>query len=443
MEYDVVVIGGGTAGYVAGSILARRNKRVLVIEKNKFGGVCVNSGCVPSIFLFDATFLLSRLNEIGNYLGIDANAEITPSLFSKRNDIVEYLSDTGRKLVENSGAETIIGEAKIISRNEIKLDSKIIKFKKLVIATGTTAKTPNIEGIENAISEDEAVNLNCKPSSMIIIGGGYAGVEIAQFFSRLGTDVTLLSKSRLLRTFPDEARSVIKESLEFDGVNVVENVNIERIYGEKVYTNKGIFKGEIIVYATGRKPQLPEGIEKLNLNINSNGIVVDEYMNAGENVYAIGDVVDKERKTAHSAIFDAIISSLHILNDKITVRRNNFKIPQVIYTDPQVGIVGNIYEAKKFSTFPFNATTRSIINGLREGYVKIGINEENEVVFGEVIGNKAEELINILTIIVNSKMRVESLVLMPFVHPSLSEAIVNAAKGFFGLDVDNYKSENE
>lgn len=97
---------------------------------------------------------------------------------------------------------------------------------------------------------------------------------------------------------------------------------------------------------------------------------------------------------------------------------------------------------KKFSTFPFNATTRSIINGLREGYVKIGINEKNEVVFGEVIGNKAEELINILTIIVNSKMKVESLALMPFVHPSLSEAIVNAAKGFFGLDVDNYKSEN-
>lgn len=254
MEYDVVVIGGGTAGYVAGSILARRNKRVLVIEKNKFGGVCVNSGCVPGIFLFDATFLLSRLNEIGNYLGIDISAETTPSLFSKRNGIVEYLSDTGRKLVENSEAETIIGEAKIISQNEIKLDSKIIKFKKLVIAAGTTAKTPNIEGIENAISEDEVVNLNCKPSSMIIIGGGYAGVEIAQFFSRLGTDVTLLSKSRLLRAFPDEARSVIKESLEFDGVNVVENVNIERIYGEKVYTNKGIFKGEIIVYATGRKP---------------------------------------------------------------------------------------------------------------------------------------------------------------------------------------------
>ena len=446
MEYDIVVIGGGTSGYIAGSVLGRKGKKVLVVEKEKFGGVCVNFGCVPSIFLFDVSFLLSRGKEIGYYIGLTNNVEFSSNLFEKRDEIVEYLSEAGRKLIEKSGGESSIGEARIISKNEIEIERKNIKFKKLIIASGSKPKKPRIEGIDNAISEDEAVRLKSKPSSMVIIGGGYAGTEIAQIFSRLGSNVTLLARKCFLSTLPEDARNIVRQSLEFDGVSITENVKINRIYGEKVYTDKGVFEGEIVVYATGREPNFPKGIENLDLKINENGIVVDENMKANENVYAIGDVVDKCNKTAHSAMFNAFIAALHILKDTDIlrfVRKSDFKIPQVLYTDPQVGIVGDLREAKKFASFPFTASTRAIISGLREGYVKIGINENNEIVFGEVVGNKAEELINTLTIIVNSKMRIESLALIPFVHPSFSEAITNAAKNFFGIDVDNYKDDNE
>ncbi|WP_338602043.1 NAD(P)/FAD-dependent oxidoreductase [Sulfolobus tengchongensis] len=443
MRYDVVVIGGGTAGYIAGSILARKGKRTLVIEKKKFGGVCVNSGCVPSIFLFDVTFLLTRLKEVAYYLGLEGKVEYRNAL-QKRNEIVEYLSNAGKKLIEDAGGETEIGEAEIISPNEIKINEKVVEFDKLIIATGSKPKIPNIKGIEYAISEDEAVNLNEIPESMVIIGGGYAGVEIAQFFSRLGSTITLLSKATILPNLSEDARRSVRDSLEFDGVNLVENVQINRIHGEGVFTNKGEFHGEIIVYATGREPQLPKGVEKIGLYTNECGVIVNEYKQAKGNIYAIGDVTNKERKTAHSAIFDAVVASLHIMDEKSLLHKiNGYKIPQVLYTDPQVGIVGEEKDANKFSIFYFNATTRAIINGIRDGYVKIGINKNGEIVFGEVIGDKSEELINILTLAINSKIKVENLALMPFVHPSLSEAIVNTAKGFFDMDVDRYRRTND
>ncbi|QGA69272.1 dihydrolipoyl dehydrogenase family protein [Sulfolobus sp. E11-6] len=442
MKYDIVVIGGGTAGYVAGSILARKGKKVLVIEKEKFGGVCVNFGCVPSIFLFDVTFLLNRFKEIAYYFGLDGEIGYKDLLFNKRNEIINYLSNTGKKLIEDSGGETELGEAEIISPSEVRVNERIVEFDKLIIATGSKPIIPNIDGIEAAISEDEAVILNSIPSSMVIIGGGYAGVEIAQIYSRLGSQVTLLSRSRILPTFPEDARSVIKDSLEFDGVNIVENTKIMKLRDGKVIIEKGEVEGDVIVYATGRKPQLPKGVEKLGLEIGECGIVVDKYKQIKNNVYAIGDVIAKERKTAHSAIFDAVIASLHIIKENTLIPPDDFKIPSVLYTDPQVGIIGDYKEAKEFSVFPFAATTRAIINGIKDGYVKIGINERDEIVFGEVIGDKAEELINILTLVVNNRMKIDSLALMPFVHPSFSEAIVNAAKGFFDLDVDRYKSKD-
>lgn len=284
------------------------------------------------------------------YIGLDGEIEYKDLLFSKRNEIIDYLSNAGRKLIEDSGGETELGEVEIISPSTVKVNGRIVEFDNLIIATGSKPMVPSINGIENTLSEDDAVNLNSVPSSMVIIGGGYAGVEIAQMYSRLGSQVTLLSRSKILPTFPEDARSIIKDSLEFDGVNIEENIRIVKIHDGKVITEKGEVEGNVIVYATGRRPQLPKGIEILGLSINECGIVVDKYRRVKNNVYAIGDVIDKERKTAHSAILDAVIASLHILKDATFLPLiDNLKIPQVLYTDPQVGIVGNDKEADRKS----------------------------------------------------------------------------------------------
>ncbi|PVU75729.1 pyridine nucleotide-disulfide oxidoreductase [Acidianus hospitalis] len=438
-----VVIGGGSAGYVAGSVLGREGKEVIVIEKGKFGGVCVNSGCVPSIFLSDISFLFSRLNEIGNYKGLEISVtDSKGNFFSKRNEIIEYLSNAGKELVKNSGAEVIEGEAKIVSPNEVEVEGKRISFDKLIIATGSIPLKPSIKGIERAISEDEAVNLNYVPSSLVVIGGGYAGVEIAQIYARLGSEVTLITRGKVMKYLDEDGQKIIKDSLDWDGVELIENCEVEEIGEHEVVTKKGMRKkGEVVVYATGRKPNFPKGIEKLGIKYNDNGIVVNDLLQTtNSRVYSAGDVIDKEKKVAHVAMLEGIISALN--SSGKMERIDYFSVPQVIYTDPQIGIVGDRKLAVKECKFPLSATTRAIIKGLREGYAKIGVDEKGKIVYGEVVADVAEELVNELAIAIKVGMTCKDLALTALVHPSLSESMINACRGFFNLDVDRFKDKN-
>lgn len=437
MHYDVVVLGGGSAGYVAGSILARNNLKVAVLEKKAFGGVCVNSGCVPSIFLSDISFLFSRLEELGNYKGLNISVS-KENFFNKRDEVINYLSDAGKRLIEDAGGDTFIGEGKIKGSKEVEINGKTIEYEKLIIATGSSPVPPEIEGINYAISEDEAVNLHEVPSSMVVIGGGYAGTEIAQIFSRLGSNVALVTRGKILKEVKEDARSILLDSFDWDNIHVYENTEIKYIKNEKVITNKGELEGEIIVYATGRKPNLPIGLGLLGVKSLSNGIEVNCNMEANNpRVYAIGDVINKEKKVAHAAMFEGIIAALNILGMKETI--NYDSVPQVIYTDPQIGVVGNINQVSKMAKFPVAATTRSIISGFREGYVKIGIDSSGRIVYGEIVSNSSEELINILSLAIREKMNVKNLAFSSFIHPSVSEAIINCARSFYNLDVDRFK----
>lgn len=241
MKFDVVIIGGGSSGYVAGSVLARHGKNVLVVEKEKFGGVCVRSGCVPSIFLYDVSFSLSRSSEIGNYKGltIDVGAR---DIFASRNTLIEYLSDAGQKLVENAGGTTLIGEARV-KGSVVEVNGKEIEYDNMIIASGSSPLLPRIKGVEGGITEDQAVNLDYVPKEMVVVGGGFAGVEIAQFFARLGSSVSLVTRGRILQEMSEEARKIILDSLEWDGVTVKENC--EPVYqdGKLLKTTCGEFRG--------------------------------------------------------------------------------------------------------------------------------------------------------------------------------------------------------
>ncbi len=439
MKYDVVVIGGGSAGYVAGSVLARNGKKVLVVEKDRFGGVCVRSGCAPSIFLYDASFFLTRFTELGNYKGISIDVKAKDP-FKKRNEVVDYLSTAGEKLVEDAGADVIKGEARISGNSSLLIDGKGVEFDRVVIATGSSPSLPCIKGVEQGITEDEAVNLSFTPTDMVVIGGGFAGVEIAQFYARLGSTVSLITRGRILKCLSEDARNAILTSLEWDGVKVIENCEPREQDGKVVKATCGELKGEVTVYATGRKPNFPVGLNLLDVNYNSRGIVTDQSMRTSNpKVWAAGDVVDKERKVAHSAMMEGFISSLNILGRELRIDR--LPVPHVIYTDPQVAVVGDVNLATSFRRFPMNASTRAIIYGLTEGYTKLGIDKENRVVYGEVVSNNAEEIVNLLVLAIKLRIKVEELALLPLVHPSVSEVISNAARAFLNLDVDVYREK--
>ncbi len=443
MKYDVVVLGGGSAGYIAAITLARKGLKVLVAEKKRFGGTCVNNGCVSSIFLYDTSFLFTRLPDIGSYYGLDINVKLTNSIFNKRDEIVDYLSEAGRKLIENSGAEAVLSNAEIKSEREVRLTDldKDVEFNWLIIATGSSPDVEGVKGYEYAIDEDRAVNLNYIPNDMIVIGGGYAGVEIAQIYARLGSSVKLLTRSKILKEISDDARQYIYDALDFDGVEIYENRRVKEIMpGGKVVTEDETYEGDLVVLATGRKPNIPRGLCRLGVEYDDDGIVVDKNLRTtNPRVFAAGDVIKKPyvRKTAHIAIVEGLIAALNILGKNIGVEYDY--VPQVVYTDPQVAVVGREDKAKRFYKFPLSANTRAIIHGMRDGYVKLGIDEDNRVVYGEIVGYNAEELINSIALAVKMKVNVEELSFVPFAHPSISDAIINAARGFNNLDADVFK----
>ncbi|BCU69117.1 dihydrolipoyl dehydrogenase family protein [Stygiolobus caldivivus] len=439
MDFDVAVIGGGTAGYASSVILGRRGKRVAVIEKENIGGTCVNYGCVPSIFLSELSFLYSRIKEIGNYKGINISVSIDgSSFFNKRDEIVNYLSSAGENLIRSSGGEIIKGEAEILGKNEVVINGEKVTAKNIIIASGSKPNPPQIEGIENAVSEDEAVRIKKIPSSIIVIGGGVAGTEIAQIFAKLGSEVTILSRGKVLKELEEDTRKIILEALEFDGVNVIEGVVPEKIKENKVVSSKGEHEGEVIVYATGRVPSIPKGASMIGIESTRNGIIVNNKLETSiKGIYAVGDVIDKEKRVAHLAYIEAIIASLNILGSCEEMDYEG--VPQVIYTDPEIGVVGDKRKVEKYVKFPYTANTRAIIRGLRDGFSLIGIDKNGTIVYSEIIGDNAEELVNLMALAIRKRLTIRDLAFSIFAHPSLSEVMLNAARDHFDLDVDIYK----
>ncbi|MEM0373516.1 MAG: NAD(P)/FAD-dependent oxidoreductase [Sulfolobaceae archaeon] len=428
-DYDVLVIGTGPAGYTASIILARAGKRVVVAEKGKVGGLCVNLGCVPSIFLHDLAYYYYKLPEVCKNYGLEITTKLS-NYMEELERIINQLSDAGRYLIQDAGAELIYGEAEIIDFHHAKVGGKIISFDKLIIASGTS---PNF--IPGTIPVDELFRTKKFPSSVIIIGGGYAGVETAQMLSRLGSKVTLISRSKILKNLSEDARKQIIESLLWEEIEIIDDIKKFEIKENKVIIDNKELKADIIVSAIGRKPNIPKGLEKLGVKFDSNGIIVDHLMKTNvENVYAIGDIVNHRNKLAHKAIMEGIVASQNILGNQITIDYES--IPEVIYTDPQIAFVGNKESAVRVLKFPFLASTRAIISGERIGYIKLGIDKHERVVYGEIVHSRAEDLINVLTMAVRLKVSVKDLALMSFAHPSLSEVIVQASRILYDLDTD-------
>ncbi len=441
--YDVVFIGSGPGGYVGAIKAAQLGKKVAVVEKSHLGGTCTNKGCIPTKALLAATSLLSEIREKAVRLGI--NVKDVSYDFSKIARHATTNINMSRKGIEYLFKKNNItlynDEAEIISEKEIglKKSEEIINSENIVIATGSSPTLfPPFSEVDGVWTSDNVFTMETLPKSIIIVGGGVIGCEMATFFGRLGVEVFLFEiMEHILPTEDKDVADVIKKGLKKLGVKVYEGSKIKTLskgengYMAKVETPEGEkeISAERVLVSVGRRPNITEDMKALGLHI-ERGIVTDEKMRTNiPGIYAIGDVRGKIM-LAHTAMYEGVVASEVIAG--IDAEMDYSAVPSVIFTYPEIGSVGVrekdvAPEDVKIGKFPLMANGKARVLLEKEGFAKVIADKKTEEVIGfTILGPHATEMIMEGTIAIRNKLKVKDLINSIHPHPTLSEMVLGA-----------------
>lgn len=456
-QADVVVIGSGPAGYPCAIRLAQLGKKVTVIEKGDIGGVCLNVGCIPSKALIYAGTMYERIDHLSD-MGIEVKGQRTlklPKLMEWKMGVVKKLTGGVSQLLKANGCTVIAGEAKFTGPKSIEVKSKgdtiQLTFNQCVIATGSRPmKLPGFDVDQKQILDSTgALALTEVPKSMLCIGGGYIGLELGTFYSKVGTQVTVVEAFPGLLGMVDPAlTSVVQRKLEKRGVKLLLSTKVK---GQKT-TKKGIevtFEKdgktfaetfETVLVTIGRVPNNEGlGLDKAGVKLDAKGFIpVDPQRRANvPNIYAIGDIAGQPL-LAHKGTKEGIICAEVIAGKKVAY--DVVAMPAVIFTDPEIATVGlSEAEAKQkglnvsVGVFPFAANGRALSVGEPEGVVKmIGDAKTGRLLGVHIVGPEASNLISEAALAIEMGASVEDLALTVHPHPTLPETLMEAAETTLG-----------
>jgi dihydrolipoamide dehydrogenase len=343
-RFDAVVIGSGPAGEVAISRLAEQGLRVALCERELIGGECAYWACIPSKTLLRPTEAQAEARRVA---GVSEPGTDWPQVAKYRDFMIRELDDTNQEIgYRDQGVEVRRGEARITGPGRVEIAGAVLETDRIVIATGSDARIPAIEGLKQAgyWTNRDATTVKQLPSSIVILGGGPVGIELGQFFARFGTRVTLVQSAERLIDREDPAVSaLIADALREDGIELrtgVHATSARREDGERILVlDEGTeARGQELLIATGRSPRLENlGLENVGIDLNPRGIQVDERCRAGESVWAVGDVTGVMPFT-HVGMYQARVASADIAGT--SVRADYAAIPRVVFSDPEIAAVG-------------------------------------------------------------------------------------------------------
>ena len=415
-DYNMIVIGGGSAGLVSSYIAAIVKAKVLLIEKHKMGGDCLNTGCVPSKALIKSAkvaHLVKRSAEFG--IGT-SKQEINFTVIMSRiqNIIKEIEPHDSIERYSKLGVECLQGHAHIVGPNEVEVNGKKITTKNIVIATGASPFIPNIPGLNEVdyLTSENLWSIRELPKRLVVLGGGPIGCEISQSFARLGSEVTQVEMSEFILGKEDiDVSNFIKNRFKDEGVNVLTNHKAMSIDSKNKiivceYKNRKVeIEFDQLFLALGRKANVKGfGLENLNIEISDRGtIVADEYLRTTnyKNIFVCGDVTGPYQFThtaAHQAWYVAV-NALFGIFKKFKVDYS--VIPWSTFTDPEVARVGlNEKEASErgidyiVSKFDLNELDRAIVDSEKHGFIKVLTKPKSDKILGvTIVGDHAGDYI--------------------------------------------------
>ena len=439
-DYDLFTIGAGSGGVRASRMSAFYGAKVAIAEERYLGGTCVNVGCIPKKLLVYAAHFGEDFEDAAGFGWTVGERHVDwAKLIANKNTEINRLNGVYRKLLQDSGVTIMESRAEVVDPHTVVIDAKKITAKYILIAVGGWPVIPALAGSKHAITSNEIFFLPTLPRKMIIVGGGYIGVEFAGIFHGLGVEVTQLYWDRLfLRGFDDDCRETLTDEMRKKGIDLRFNADIEKIEksgtGLRATLNEGAtIEADQILYATGRVPNTASlGLEETGVQMKDSGaVVVDDYSKSNvESIYAIGDCTDRMMLTP-VAIAEGHAVAETLFNNN-PMKPNYINVPSVVFSQPNLGTVGltETEARERYIDIDVYKTTfrplKHTLSGRGERtMMKIVVDHETDRVLGcHMVGPDAGEIIQGLAVAMNCGATKAQFDATIGIHPTAAEEFV-------------------
>jgi pyruvate/2-oxoglutarate dehydrogenase complex dihydrolipoamide dehydrogenase (E3) component len=455
---DICVIGAGSAGLTVAAAAAAFGVSVVLVEKARMGGDCLNTGCVPSKALIAAARHAEMIRQADRF-GVQAgepDIDFAAVMAHVRETIEAIAPNDSVERFTGLGVIVLKGEARFKDRRTVVVGATEIAARRFVIATGSRPALPPIGNLEAVpyLTNETVFDLKRRPSQLIVVGAGPIGLEMAQAFSRLGSEVTVLEAGTALAHDDRELTALLLETLRAEGIDIREGVNAVRVArrgrsGIRVTVETGgetsYVDGSHLLIAAGRKADVEGlGLEEAGIAFDQRGIRINARLRTrNRRVYAIGDAVSGNPQFTHWAGYQAglvVRSALFRFGGKLQPDI----LPWVTFTEPELAHVG-LSEAEarrrhktiRILRWPFSENDRAQTERATRGFVKIIATSRGRIVGADILGREAGELIAPLALAVAGGMNVKSLATAVFPYPTRAEATRRAAVGFYAAKLDS------
>jgi pyruvate/2-oxoglutarate dehydrogenase complex dihydrolipoamide dehydrogenase (E3) component len=447
-DHDIIILGGGSGGYAAARTAREDGADVAIVDPGPLGGLCILRGCMPSKALLASSGIMSHLRRAEEF-GIEpvhARANLEAIMARKDRLIAEF---TDYRVGQLRTFPLYDGYGHFVSADEIEVDGKRLRARNFIIATGSVIRHLPIPGLEDVgyITSDEALELRTRPASMIVLGGGSVACELAQFYCRVGVDVTLIQRSHhILSNVDEDLARPVETHMREEGMKVFTGTKLHRFWrdGERrcvSFAHEGQdheIGADVILQALGRRPNIDRlDLEVAGVQVESQRILVDQQMRTSQpHIFAVGDVNGFD-EIVHVAILQGETAGFNAMHPDVESREVDDRLKLVVtFTDPAVATVGmceQTCQAEEIdylvASYPFDDHGKSLCLGEIHGQVKLLCEPKTgELLGASICGPEAGELIHELAAVMHFRGTVHDLLQIPHYHPTLAEIITYPAE---------------